>query len=71
MTPIARRLALHVFEDAVYGSLLEIGQVHRHLSQAAHQKPRALNEAQPPLEKAHSFGNLLGDIDIGVFRKTL
>jgi hypothetical protein len=49
----------------VDGRLLEVGQVHRDLGQAAHQKAGALDEAQAAARKTHGFGDFLGDLDVG------
>ena len=42
---VTRGLPFHEFEDAVDRSLLEVGQVHRNLGHAAHEKSRCLDEA--------------------------
>src|SRR5208337_3045464 len=62
---VARGFAFHVFEDAVDGSLLEVGEVHRDLSQATHQKSSALDEAQAATRSAHRFRDFLGNVDVG------
>src|SRR5947209_15523940 len=46
------------------GSLLKISEIHRDLSQAAHQEARALEEAHAAARKAHRLRNLLRDFDI-------
>ena len=62
---VAGGFALHVFEDAVDGSLLEVGEVHRDLGHAAHQESGALDEAQAAGRKAHGFRDFLGNADVG------
>ena len=47
------------------GRLLEVGQVHRDLGQAAHQESRALHKAHAAVREAHGLGDFLGDIDVG------
>src|ERR1700722_8638330 len=45
-------------------SLLEIGEVHGDLGEAANEKSSAFDKAQTSGGKADGFGNLLGDIHI-------
>ena len=69
---VARGLALHKLKDAMHRRLLKIGQVHRNLRQAAHQKSRCLDEAQPAGGKAHGLGDASWRSSTsGVFRKML
>ena len=43
---VAGRFALDEFEDAMDGGLLEVGEVHGDLGQAAHQESGAFDETQ-------------------------
>src|SRR5690348_9790997 len=47
------------------GRLLEIGEIHRDLSQAAHEETCSLDEAHSATRKAHSLGDSLRDVDVG------
>ena len=62
---VARSFAFHHLEDAVHGGLLEVGEVHGDLGQAADQKSSALHEAHSAIRKANGLRDLLGDLDIG------
>ena len=68
---IARRFALHEFEDAMDRRLLEVGEVHRNLGQTADREIRAFDEAQASARKAHGLGNFLGDVDVGRIQKNV
>ncbi len=66
---VAGGFALHEFEDAMDGSLVEVGQVHRDLGEAADEEAGSLDEAQAAAGKAHGFGDFLRDGDIGRIQK--
>ena len=51
------------------GRLLEVGEIHRHLGQAAHQETRAFYEAHAAIRKTHRLSNFFGDVDVGRVEK--
>jgi hypothetical protein len=53
------------------GRLLEVGQVHRDLSQPRTRNPAPLTKRRPPLEKRTALAIFLAMSTSGVFRKTL
>src|SRR5208282_4391342 len=65
LNSVAGGFALDEGEDAVDGSLFEVGQVHGDLGEFADEEAGGFDVAQAAGGETDGFGDLAGDVDVG------